>query len=65
LRAAAGVVTAALVAPHRLFIAAVGVCNVVLGWDGWADLARASALAVVGPIRWRIAICAMSCKLVD
>jgi hypothetical protein len=40
LRAAAGVATAALVAPHRLFVAAVSVCNVVLGWDGWADLAR-------------------------
>jgi hypothetical protein len=65
LRAAAGVATAALVAPRRLFVAAVSVCNVVLGWDGWADLARAGALAVFAVIRWRIATYAISSKLVD
>jgi hypothetical protein len=37
----------------------------VFGWDGWEDLARAGALVLFGLILWRIAIHAMTRKLVD
>jgi lipooligosaccharide transport system permease protein len=39
--------------------------HAVFGWDGWEDLARAGALVLFGLILWRIAIHAMTRKLVD
>jgi lipooligosaccharide transport system permease protein len=39
--------------------------NAVFGWDGWEDLARLGALVVFGLIMWRIAIHAMTRKLID
>ncbi len=38
---------------------------VVFGWDGWKDFARLGALAVFGLLVWRIAIHAMTRKLID
>jgi lipooligosaccharide transport system permease protein len=38
---------------------------VVYGWDGWADLGRLGFLVVFGLILWRIAIDAMTRKLID
>ena len=35
------------------------------GWEGWTDLARVVALAVFGLAVWRVAIRAMTRKLVD
>jgi lipooligosaccharide transport system permease protein len=37
----------------------------VFGWEGWEDPARLAALAVFGLIMWRIAIHAMTRKLID
>jgi lipooligosaccharide transport system permease protein len=39
--------------------------HAVFGFDGWADLARVGALLAVGGLLWRIAIHAMTRKLVD
>ena len=39
--------------------------HAVFGFDGWEDLVRIGALAVFGLIIWRIAIHAMTRKLVD
>jgi lipooligosaccharide transport system permease protein len=39
--------------------------HAAFGWDGWTDLARVGALVVFGLIMWRIAIRAMTQKLVD
>jgi lipooligosaccharide transport system permease protein len=39
--------------------------HAVFGWDGWKDLARVGALAVFGLLVWRIAIHAMTRKLID
>jgi lipooligosaccharide transport system permease protein len=38
---------------------------VIFGWDGWIDVARLGALVVFGVVIWRIAIHAMTRKLVD
>ena len=38
---------------------------VIYGWDGWTDVARLAALIVFGIAMWRIAILAMTRKLVD
>ncbi len=38
---------------------------VVYGWDGWVDLARLGFLVVFGLILWRVAIDAMTRKLID
>ena len=37
----------------------------VFGWEGWQDLAQVAALAVFGLIMWRVAINAMTRKLID
>jgi lipooligosaccharide transport system permease protein len=39
--------------------------HAVFGWDGWKDFARLGALAVFGLLVWRIAIHAMTRKLID
>ena len=39
--------------------------HAVFGWEGWVDLARVGALLAFGAILWRIAIHAMTRKLVD
>jgi lipooligosaccharide transport system permease protein len=39
--------------------------HAVFGWAGWEDLGRLSALIVFGLILWRVAITAMTRKLVD
>jgi lipooligosaccharide transport system permease protein len=39
--------------------------SAAFGWDGWEDAARAGALVVFGLIAWRIAIHAMTRKLVN
>jgi lipooligosaccharide transport system permease protein len=39
--------------------------HAAFGWDGWTDLARLGALFAFGLIMWRIAIHAMTRKLVD
>jgi lipooligosaccharide transport system permease protein len=39
--------------------------NAVFGFEGWEDLVRLGALAVFGLIMWRIAIRAMTRKLID
>ncbi len=39
--------------------------HAVFGWAGWQDLARVGALVLFGLIIWRIAIHAMTQKLVD
>jgi lipooligosaccharide transport system permease protein len=39
--------------------------SAVFGYDGWEDLARLGAIVVFGLIMWRIAIYAMTRKLVD
>ena len=39
--------------------------NAVFGFAGWEDLVRLGALAVFGLIMWRIAIHAMTRKLID
>ena len=39
--------------------------HAAFGWDGWTDLARVGALLLFGLIVWRIAIAAMTRKLVD
>jgi lipooligosaccharide transport system permease protein len=39
--------------------------HAAFGWDGWTDVARLGALAVFGVVVWRIAIFAMTRKLVD
>jgi lipooligosaccharide transport system permease protein len=39
--------------------------HAAFGWEGWTDLARAGALIVFGLILWRIAIYAMTRKLID
>jgi lipooligosaccharide transport system permease protein len=38
---------------------------VVYGWDGWVDVARLGFLVAFGLIMWRIAIYAMTRKLID
>jgi lipooligosaccharide transport system permease protein len=39
--------------------------HAAFGWDGWTDFARVGALLVFGLIMWRVAIFAMTRKLVD
>jgi lipooligosaccharide transport system permease protein len=39
--------------------------NAVFGWDGWVDLARVSVLLAFGLLMWRVAIIAMTRKLID
>jgi lipooligosaccharide transport system permease protein len=39
--------------------------HAAFGWDGWTDVARLGALAFFGLVMWRIAIFAMTRKLVD
>ena len=39
--------------------------HAAFGWDGWTDFARVGALVVFGLVMWRIAIFAMTRKLVD
>ena len=39
--------------------------HAAFGWDGWTDFARVGALVVFGLFMWRIAIFAMTRKLVD
>ena len=39
--------------------------HAVFGWNGWRDLARVGALAVFGLLVWRVAIHAMTRKLID
>src|ERR671920_1587247 len=39
--------------------------HAAFGWEGWSDLARLGALAVFGVLTWRIAIHAMTRKLID
>jgi lipooligosaccharide transport system permease protein len=38
---------------------------VIYGWNGWKDFARLGALIVFGFVMWRIAIVAMTRKLID
>ena len=38
---------------------------VIFGWDGWIDVARLGALVLFGFAMWRVAILAMTRKLVD
>jgi lipooligosaccharide transport system permease protein len=38
---------------------------VIFGWDGWIDVARLGAIVLFGFAMWRVAIHAMSRKLVD
>jgi lipooligosaccharide transport system permease protein len=39
--------------------------HAAFGWDGWTDVARLAALVAFGLVMWRIAIRAMTRKLVD
>ncbi len=39
--------------------------SVIYGWDGWIDVARLGAITFFGLSMWRIAIVAMTRKLVD
>jgi lipooligosaccharide transport system permease protein len=39
--------------------------HAAFGWDGWTDFARLGALVAFGLLVWRIAIYAMTRKLVD
>ncbi len=39
--------------------------SVIYGWDGWVDVARLGAITLFGFVMWRIAIVAMTRKLVD
>lgn len=39
--------------------------HAAFGWDGWTDLLRVGALVLFGVVMWRIAIYAMTRKLVD
>ena len=55
-------VLAALNPLHHLVVL---VRNAVFGWEGWEDLLRLGALAFFGLAMWRIAIHAMTRKLID
>ena len=39
--------------------------HAAFGWEGWTDLARLGVLIVFGLVLWRIAIRAMTRKLID
>jgi lipooligosaccharide transport system permease protein len=39
--------------------------HAAFGWEGWADVGHAAALVVFGLVMWRIAIHAMTRKLID
>jgi lipooligosaccharide transport system permease protein len=39
--------------------------HAAFGWDGWADIGRVGALVVFGLMMWRLAIWAMTRKLID
>jgi lipooligosaccharide transport system permease protein len=39
--------------------------NAAFGWEGWTDLARVGALLAFGLLTWRVAIYAMTRKLID
>jgi lipooligosaccharide transport system permease protein len=54
-----------LAALNPLHHCVVLVRNAVFGWEGWEDLVRLGALAVFGLVIWRIAINAMTRKLID
>jgi hypothetical protein len=38
---------------------------VIYGWDGWVDVGRLAVLVLFGLLLWRIAIHAMTRKLID
>jgi lipooligosaccharide transport system permease protein len=54
-----------LAAFNPLHHCVVLVRNAVFGFDGWEDFARVGALVLFGLIIWRIAIYAMTRKLID
>jgi lipooligosaccharide transport system permease protein len=54
-----------LAALNPLHQCVVLVRNAVFGFEGWEDLARVGFLVVFGLIVWRIAIHAMTSKLID
>ncbi len=54
-----------LAALNPLHHCVVLVRHAVFGWEGWEDLARLGALIVFGLAIWRIAIHAMTRKLID
>jgi lipooligosaccharide transport system permease protein len=39
--------------------------NAAFGWEGWTDVARVGALLAFGLLTWRVAIYAMTRKLID
>ena len=39
--------------------------HAVFGWHAWTDLGRVGALVVFGLLMWRLAIWAMTRKLID
>ena len=39
--------------------------HAAFGWEGWSDLASVGALVVFATVVWRIAIRAMTRKLID
>jgi lipooligosaccharide transport system permease protein len=39
--------------------------HAVFGWEGWSDAARVGALLAYGVVAWRVAIYAMTQKLID
>jgi lipooligosaccharide transport system permease protein len=39
--------------------------NAAFGWDGWTDFARVGALLAFGLLTWRVAIYAMTRKLIN
>jgi lipooligosaccharide transport system permease protein len=39
--------------------------HAAFGWEGWIDLARVGALVLFGVLLWRLAIYAMTRKLID
>jgi lipooligosaccharide transport system permease protein len=54
-----------LAAFNPLHQCVVLVRGVVFGFEGWQDLARVGYLALYGIVIWRIAIHAMTRKLID
>jgi len=55
----------ALAALNPLHHCVVLVRHAVFGFEGWEDLARIGVLVVFGLVLWRIAINAMTRKLID
>lgn len=54
-----------LAALNPLHHCVVLVRNAVVGFEGWEDLVRLGGLVVFGLLMWRIAINAMTRKLID